>query len=105
MDDLKKENEYLREQFYGMRVQRRQSIIQDLIRIGTPADAAIADAEKLCSFIEGRAPTAVVTKVKTKKRGRGMVSEMELYASNMYRPKPKPKRKYTKRSKFWKKKG
>lgn len=95
---LEKENEYLRDQFYGQRVQRRQAIIQDLIRCGHDADSAIASAEKLCSFIESRQPAAV--DYVAKKLGKRLVK-----AAKEGRAAVKSKRKYTKRSKFWKKNG
>jgi len=87
--DLKKQNEYLRGQVYGSRPDRRQAIIQDLIRQGYDLDIAITAAEKLCTFIESGMPTVKQTKVnKAKTKPQSAV---------------KGKRKYTKRSKFWKK--
>jgi len=98
-NDLEKENQYLREQFYGQQVSRRQAIVQDLIRtrpLNSDSEDLIKEATTFCAFIESREIAAKPTKlgkrlIKAAKAGRALV-------------KKGGKRKYTKRSKFWAKK-
>jgi hypothetical protein len=81
--------DWLEGQVYSEALRRRESITVEFIRRGFDGDALINVAEKACSFIESGIPTAKPTKVKKIK---------------VEKTSTKGKRKYTKRSKFWKKK-
>lgn len=84
----------LERQVYSEALRRRENITVEFIRRGFDGETLINLAEKACSFIEGRRiPTAKPTKL-----GKRLIKTVkEKRAADK-------KRKYTKRSKFWKKK-
>jgi hypothetical protein len=96
IEGLQKENAALREMVYAASITRRQQVLADFIRAGYNGELLIEQAGAACRFIEGAAPAAKAAK----KRGRPAKKDI---AATPKKAK-KGKRKYTKRSKFWKKK-
>jgi hypothetical protein len=74
----------------------RSQVIQTLINRGLTLDEVITEAPKLCHFIEHG------TKINTAKPAEIPFASVKPVQKRRGRPPIKGKRKYTKRSKFWK---
>lgn len=103
IDDLFDQIDELQTKLSSQEATYRSSIVADMLRMCIPTESILEDAPKLCDFISNGKPEPkpFFSSVKAVK---DLNKAMTLIKKKSAPKKRGLKRKYTKRSKFWKKK-